>query len=116
MSDKDRANLLAMLDAIDQIRSYTDHITDADQFFDNRLVFDATLMNFVVLGEMATRVSESTRSLNLQIEWPEIRTFRNLVAHEYLGIDAEEVWQIIHDNIPGLRQSLEKLLDAPAGD
>ena len=70
-------------------------------------------MNFVLLGEMATRVSESTRSLNLQIQWSEIRAFRNLVAHEYLGIDAEEVWQTIHDDIPALRRSLQKLLDAP---
>lgn len=53
MSDKDRANLLAMLDAIEQIQSYTDSISNSDQFFDNRLVFDATLMNFVLLGEMA---------------------------------------------------------------
>ena len=50
MSDKDRPNLLAMLDAIAQIQAYTGQVSDADQFFDNRLVFDATLMNFVLLG------------------------------------------------------------------
>ena len=116
MFDKDRANLLAILDAMEQIQNYTDNISNSDQFFDNRLVFDATLMNFVVLGEMATRVSENTQSLNPQIEWSEIRAFRNLVAHEYLGIDAEEVWQTIHNDIPALRRSLQKLLDAHGED
>ena len=68
------------------------------------------------MTNVASRVSESTRSLNLQIEWSEIRAFRNLVAHEYLGIDAEEVWQTIHDDIPALRRSLQKLLEAPGDD
>ncbi len=105
--------MLAMLDAIEQIQSYTDSISNSDQFFENRLVFDATLMNFVLLGEVAARVSEKTKNLSPRIEWSEIRAFRNLVAHEYLGIDAEEVWQTIHDDIPALRRSLQKLLDAP---
>lgn len=55
MSDKNRANLLAILDAIGQIEKYTDQTTDAESFYENRMIFDATLMNFVLIGEMCDR-------------------------------------------------------------
>ena len=112
MSDKDRPNLLAMLDAIAQIQAYTGQVSDADQFFDNRLVFDATLMNFVLLGEMAARISEPVRTRYPQIAWPKIKAFRNLVAHEYLGIDAEEVWQIVHEDIPPLCEGIQRAVNS----
>ena len=112
MSERDRANLLAMLDAITQILSYTQSARDPDQFNENRLVFDATLMNFVVLGEMASRLSEGLRISTPHIQWVDIRAFRNLIAHEYLGIDAEEVWQIVQDDIPALQRDLQKSLNS----
>ena len=114
MSEKDRANLLAMLDAIGQIRTYSNSVPNADEFHQNRLVFDATLMNFVVLGEVAARISPELRARHPQLQWTEIRAFRNLVAHEYLGIDAEEVWQIVHDDIPPLQRELERIIDDQA--
>lgn len=112
MSEKDKANLLAMLDAISQILTYTQSADSPDDFFNNRLVFDATLMNFVVLGEMAARLSEPLRLRTPEVQWADIRAFRNLIAHEYLGIDAEEVWQIVKDDIPALQRSLHELLDS----
>jgi hypothetical protein len=35
-----------------------------------------------------------------EVDWNKIKDFRNLVAHDYLGIDAEEVWQIIYNHLP----------------
>ena len=111
MSDKDRPNLLAVLDAINQIESYTSKAINADEFFENRIVFDATLMNFVVIGEMSARLSASVTSRHSEVEWVRIRAFRNLIAHEYLGIDAEEVWQIVHADIPLLRDQIRRIIE-----
>ena len=44
------------------------------------------------------------------IDWIRIKGFRNIVAHDYFGIDAEEVWQIIRTKIPELRIELQKFL------
>ena len=111
MSDKDRPNLLAMLDAISQIESYTGQTSDADDFFKNRIVFDATLMNFVVLGEVSDRISDEAKSWRPNVLWKKIKGFRNLIAHEYLGIDAEAVWQIVQEEIPPLRDSIQQIID-----
>ena len=67
MSGRDRASLLAMLDAITQIEVYTANAADAGEFYADRLVFDGALMNFVLLGEMCTRVSDEPRARSADI-------------------------------------------------
>lgn len=110
MSNKDRANLLAILDAIEHIENYTAAIQDATEFFENTMVFDATLMNFVVIGEMAGRLSEELQVAHTDIPWTHIKQFRNLIAHNYLGIDAEESWQIITDHIKPLKSQIANII------
>jgi uncharacterized protein with HEPN domain len=68
------------------------------------------MMNFVVIGEMVDKLSDDFKESNSKIEWIKIKGFRNLVAHDYFGIDAEEVWQIIKNKIPQLRSDITKLL------
>ena len=53
MSEKDRLTALSIVDAIEKIEKYTASIKDSDDLYANELVFDAVLMNFVVIGEMA---------------------------------------------------------------
>lgn len=86
MSKNDQGNLLAILDAIIQIESYTDKVVDADDLYNNRIVFDATLMNFIVIGEMCERISDELKSKYPEIDWWKIKGFRNLIAHDYLEI------------------------------
>lgn len=108
ISRKDVACLLNMLDAIQRIQLYSGKFSDADSFYHDGLSFDATLMNFVVIGEMVEKLSDTFRATTSGvIEWPKIKGFRNIIAHNYFGIDAEEVWQIIHGNLPELRSAIE---------
>jgi uncharacterized protein with HEPN domain len=51
-------------------------------------------MNFIVIGEMSERLSSELKEQYPEVNWQKIKDFRNLVARDYLGIDAEEVWQI----------------------
>jgi uncharacterized protein with HEPN domain len=111
MSKKDKANLLAIIDSIDKIHFYIKDIASADQYHKNDVVFDATLMNFVVIGEMVDRLSESAKVQAPEIDWQKIKAFRNLVAHDYIGIDAEEVWQIIQNHLPILKIKIQALLE-----
>jgi len=69
------------------------------------------MMNFVVIGEMIDRISDEFKSKNSEIEWIKIKGFRNIVAHDYFGIDAEEVWQIIKTKIPTLKSDIKLLLE-----
>jgi len=110
MSSKDKANLLAILDAIDRVNEYTKGLGSPEDFFESSVVFDASLMNFINIGEMADRISKELKDRHAYIDWQKVKDFRNLVAHDYLGVDAEEVWQIIKNDLPILRNAVNNLL------
>ena len=113
MSEKDIANLLAILDSANKVLTFTKNVSDADAFYQDIKTFDAVLMNFVVIGESAAKLSEETRNANSYVSWAKIRGLRNIVAHNYFGVDAEEVWQIMQSDIPNLIQDLEVILGNP---
>ena len=110
MSDKDSLSLTSILDAISKINKCIRSISDPDSFFKDAKTFDAVMMNFIVIGEMVDRISEELKEDNPQIEWTRIKGFRNLVAHDYFGIDAEEVWQIITNDLQILKEEIEKII------
>ncbi len=110
MLDKDTFCLETIIEAIDKINEYTSAFHTADEFNNDSRSFDATMMNFVVIGEMVEKLSEEFKSKHRSIEWIKIKGFRNIVAHDYFGIDAEEVWQLIKNKIPSLRTDIQQLL------
>jgi len=108
ISQKDYTCLLNMLDAIQKIGAYTKNIENADDFNKNTLAFDATLMNFIVIGEMVEKLSESFLSKTAElVNWHKVKSFRNILAHNYFGVDAEEVWEIIGKFLPDLKLQIE---------
>ena len=111
MLTKDQHCLESILEAIDRIIEYTSSINTADDFNNDYRNFDATMMNFVVIGEMIDKISDEFKRKNSEIEWIKIKGFRNIVAHDHFGIDAEEVWQIIKTKIPALKSDIKLLLE-----
>ncbi|MEA2060895.1 MAG: HepT-like ribonuclease domain-containing protein [Thermodesulfobacteriota bacterium] len=78
--------------------------------YNNQRDFDAVMMNFIVIGEMVSKLSEKFIETHSQIDWLKIRGFRNIVAHNYFGIDAEEVWQIIESNLSEFDKEITVIL------
>ena len=111
MRTKDQHCLEAIIESIDRIIEYTAGFKSADDFNNDHLNFDATMMNFVVIGEMVDKLSEDFKKTNSSVEWIKIKGFRNIVAHDYFGIDAEEVWQLIKNKMPNLKSEINKILD-----
>ncbi len=108
---KDYYCMLNMLDAIEKIEQYSAPFSSADNFLEATQAFDATLMNFIVIGEMVEKLSDEFKDASdTHINWFKIRGFRNILAHNYFGVDAEEVWQVIHDSLPDLTAKLKELI------
>jgi len=107
---KIEANLKNIIYAIDKIESYTLDFKDADSFYNDQKSFDAVLMQFIVIGEAVNRLDEAFRDITSYIPWREIKGFRNIIAHDYFGVDADEVWEIINQKIIPLKKEIEKLL------
>ena len=58
MSEKDRLNILSILDSTKKILDYSNEYSDCDKFYENNRDFDAVMMNFIIIGEMVSRLSD----------------------------------------------------------
>jgi len=112
MSHKDFASVVSILDSIEKILEYTSKFNNPDEFYEDTKSFDATMMNFIVIGEMADKVSDEIKKETAdRVDWHKVVGFRNIIAHNYFGIDAEEVWQIIQNSLIGLKETLNEYIE-----
>jgi len=111
MSHNPKFGLLALLESIDKIKIYSQEFSNADDFYHDQKSFDACMMQFVVIGEVISRLDEEYKKRHTQIPWQKIKDFRNIIAHDYFGIDADEIWDIIHSKLLPLKCSIENLIE-----
>lgn len=94
----------------ERVLTYTEDL-DLDAFLDDSLVYDATLRNIELIGEAATHIPSKVREAHPEIQWRQIIGTRNQVAHAYLGLDDDVLWDIICNDIPNLLPALRTLLE-----
>ncbi len=111
MPEREKLNLLSIMDAINKIEKYSIDKSSADKLYKDEIAFDAVLMNFIVIGEMVLRLSDEFIDQHSDIDWFKIKGFRNVIAHDYFGVDAEEVWQIITEHLPLLKNKIQNILN-----
>jgi uncharacterized protein with HEPN domain len=112
MSKRETKLLLSdIIESIDKIKRYTLGYT-FEEFLNDSKTSDAVVRNFEIIGEAANRIPEEIRDQNNQINWHRIKGFRNRIVHDYMGVDYNIVWSIIHNDIDRLRSDISKVLDS----
>ena len=114
MLSKDRTSLLGILDAIEKIEGFVSPFENAVDLFRDTALFDAVLMNFIVIGEMVSRLSIPFKESNKKVNWDKIKELRNVIAHDYFGVDAEEIWQVATTRLPKVRKDIQIILKKDA--
>ena len=79
---------------------------DLAQFKDDDKTQSAVILQLVVIGEMAKRISDETKN-TIDLPWKEIAGFRDVAVHDYFSLDLEIVWQTVIDDIPVVKGSLQ---------
>jgi uncharacterized protein with HEPN domain len=107
----ERLYLQDMVEAADNI-AY--HIADhtRERFLGDRTVGAAVLHELTVIGEAAARLPETIRDRHPEVPWAKIVAFRNLVVHEYFGLDWPIVWDTATTLVPELRDQVAHVLTA----
>jgi len=109
MSEKDKNNLLNIKDCINKINIYKKDINSFEEFSKDIKTVDAILVNLIVIGESVSKFSTEFKDIYNEIDWKKITGFRNIAVHDYFGVDVEEVWQIVTNHIPILKDYLNKI-------
>ena len=110
MREKDEANLQEIILCVDKIWHFLEGVNDAKSFNANEEKYDAVMMNFILIGAAVSRLSDELKVEHSFVEWNKIKSFRNLVVHDYLGVDEDEVWDIIQHKLLKLKTDLQNIL------
>jgi uncharacterized protein with HEPN domain len=99
----DALYLIHISECIERIESYVD-VRDRQAFMASTLIQDAVLRNLQVLCESTQQLSESMKAAHPEIEWRQIAGLRNVLVHNYLGVDLERVWLLLSQDLPALKR------------
>jgi uncharacterized protein with HEPN domain len=106
----DRVYLLHIRDAAARILSYT--AEGQAMFIADVRTQDAAIRNLEIIGEAAKNLSAETRSRRADIPWRQIAGMRDMLIHQYFGVNLELVWTTVQVEIPRLKQAVEELLES----
>lgn len=109
MSRDESLYLADIQECCEKVLRFTKGMTYKD-FVHDDLHFDAVLRNLEIIGEAVKNISEETRQIHPNVKWRKIAGFRDIVAHEYFGIDDETVWDIVENEIPALLEIVKTML------
>ena len=73
---------------------------------------DAVMRNLQIMAESTQRLSESTKASRPEVPWQAIAGFRNVLVHDYLGVDVDIVWDVIQQDMPVLKEAVIGMLSA----
>ncbi len=107
-SSKDSLYLIHIRECLTRVAEYTSG--GRSEFVEDTKTQDAVLRNLQIMGESTQRLSEALKAANPAVEWSELAAFRNILVHNYLGMDLELIWQIITDDMPLFRPQIEAMI------
>ncbi len=80
------------------------------------MVVDAVIRNLEIIGEATKNVPKRIRIRFPELAWKEAAGFRDVLIHDYFGMDMESVWDTLKNNIPGFKEGLKKVLMSKDGN
>ncbi len=110
MSRDFRLYLDDILEAIHQIRIYTAGLNE-DDFAKDRKTQDAVIRNLEIIGEAAGNLPEQFQKAASEIEWRKIKGLRNILIHEYFGINLPIIWDVVQNKLEPLEIACRSLME-----
>ncbi|WP_235689735.1 HepT-like ribonuclease domain-containing protein [Fulvivirga lutea] len=81
-----------------------------EEFQSNYLVSDAVVRNFEVIGEASKNVPDEIKKRHTELPWKNMAGLRNIIAHQYFGVDYHTLWQIAKEDLPKNKRDLISIM------
>jgi len=114
MSRDYRLYLDDMRESCEKVLRYVRGLT-FDQFMHDEKTFDAVVRNLEIIGEAAKHIPPDIRSRYPEVEWPKIAGLRDVVVHEYFGLDEDILWDVVQNHVPVLLNHVLRILAQESG-
>lgn len=107
---RDRMYLEHILDYIERIEAYTHDGRDA--FLASTMIQDAVIRNFEIIGEATKRLTPTVSQSHPEIQWRRMVGFRDMLIHQYMGVDLKTVWNVVERDLPTIKAALIDMVAA----
>lgn len=96
-----------VLECIGRIEQYTTEGRAA--FLASTLIQDGVVRNLQTLGQSVLKLSEALKAAHPEIDWKSIVGLRNVLVHDYLGLQVARIWEIVAQDLPDLKAKVTAL-------
>jgi len=87
-----------------------------DGFNTQSMLRNACIKQLEIIGEASDHISMELKEKHSGIEWNQIKGMRNILVHEYFGIDSTLIWQIIQFDLPDFKEKIYEILQSMTAD
>lgn len=105
----DRVYLISILESIESIEEYTK--SGKESFMKDKMIVDAVIRNLEIIGEASKKISPSLKKGHAEIPWKDMAGLRDVLIHDYLGVDKRKVWNVVENDLSSLKSSIKSLLN-----
>lgn len=95
--------------SIEKIEKYISDLT-LDDFINDDKTADAIIRNFEIIGEAVRNVPDEIQEKHINIPWRELRGMRNILIHEYFGVDYAVIYKTVKEFLPDLKKQIMEIL------
>jgi len=107
---RDKSRLTHILQAISKVEEYTKGMTK-QQLLEDSLHLHATAYNIQIIGEAVYKLTNEFKESHPETPWRIIEKMRHILVHDYFAVDVDIMWLVIEDDIPVLKQQIEKYIN-----
>jgi uncharacterized protein with HEPN domain len=101
--------MLESMESINLIEVYTVRISKED-FLKSEQIQDAVMRRLEIIGEASKKIPATIKAQHPDIPWREMAGMRDILIHEYFGVDLELTWTTVKESLPDLKQQLSAII------
>lgn len=110
MNDKDNIRLTHIFDSYVELNQSISNFENVDDFLSNRLYQHATVRLLEIIGEACGSLSDECKEKYSSVEWQVWKDMRNILIHQYFGVDYKRVYLVVKNEIPDLMNEISQIL------
>lgn len=105
----DKVYLINIIECIEKIELYTK--LNKEEFMNSSLIQDAVLRNLEIIGEVTKKITPELRNYYPNVAWRQMAGLRDILIHDYMGVDLKTVWNVIENELPVIKDKIKTIID-----